>query len=230
MKARAALLAFAILAPALLGGCAGAIRSVSGFYTKNDVTYDPGLIGRWKPVRPKPQKLKGNELQLEIPVTEEPMWGGSEADFEPAAGQPSSSESAGDGYNVSLRVPSSSHLTIEFKVHLFHLGDSQFLDEELDTVRSKGEGLNIQFFAIPTHLLEKVERRGNTLYLYPLSYDWFRRGFADNTLSFPHSKDDNGALFLVADTASLQEFVVKHADDRDVFGPEARLERKKSFW
>jgi len=230
MKARAALLAFAILAPALLGGCAAAIRSVSGFYTKNDVTYDPGLIGRWKPVRPKPQKLNGNEYQLEIPVTEEPMWEGSEVDFKPAAGRPSSSESASDGYNVSLHVPSSKHLTIEFKAHLFRLGNSQFLDEEFDTVRSKGEGLNIHYFAIPTHLLEKVERRGDTLYLYPLSYDWFRGGFVDNTLSFPHSKDVNGTFFLTGDTASLQEFVVKHADDRDVFGPEARLERKKSFW
>jgi hypothetical protein len=221
-------LTIGFLAPVLLGGCAGAIRSVHGFYTEKDVTYDPGLIGRWKPVRPEPKKVQGNKYELEIPESVEPLWEGSEVDFEPVAEQSSpTSKFASEGYKLTLHVPSSKHLTLEFKAHMFRLGDAQFLDEYFDTVRSKRQPLSIRIFAIPTHILEKIERRGDTVYLYPLSYEWFRKRFVSETLDFAHSEDEDGGLFLTGDTASLQEFVVKHTGDPEVFGPEAALQRRK---
>jgi primosomal protein N'' len=107
--------------------------------------------------------------------------------------------------------------TNEFDAHLFTLGNQKFLD---CLNRQRGA------YAIPTHLLLRINRLQPQLETQLLDYEWLAEQVHANPKIIPHTivagpagekNDGEGLLTLTADTAQLQKFVRKHLNNTNAW-------------
>ena len=104
----------------------------------------------------------------------------------------------------------------EFDARLFQLKGRLFLDA---CPRERPDN------SLPLHHLLKVTRSEPVLQLNMLSYDWLKKLIEKDSKAIRHivvpkklGEDGDGDLVLTADTAELQEFIIKHEKTEGAFG------------
>jgi hypothetical protein len=175
----------------LIASCV--VTAVHPFYTAQDLTFDPALLGRWAAMAEgKPAKETWTFEQIE-PQT----------------------------YRLITASPSE---TNSFDAHLFTLGKTRFLDC-YNRARPP--------YAIPTHVLLRVDQSRPQLILTPLNYEWLAKLVEQDSAAIRHTlippeagrTNDGGLLVLTADTAELQTFVRRHLGNTNAWSEPIALHK-----
>jgi hypothetical protein len=103
-----------------------------------------------------------------------------------------------------------------FIARLIKLGGVMYLDlYPKDSDRSVGSYLaNI----VPAHTLARVTIAGDSISIAMMDGDWLKQLSDRNQLDLAHERIADGDIVLTAPTSELQAFVVKHSDDKKLFG------------
>jgi len=111
-----------------------------------------------------------------------------------------------------------------YQFHLLQLGDARYLD----IVPLEDESM-IQH--IPAHSLHRIRIGATTIDIEPLNIDYFdalikagKIGFAQH-VAVPTQQGVDNKIILTASTAELQEFLLKHAGEKDLFGEKQQYKR-----
>lgn len=113
------------------------------------------------------------------------------------------------------------------EAHLFRLKDYQFLDL-LTTNRAD--------YQMPVHMISKVTHHDSNLTLQFLDYGWLANLIETNPAAVRHviipqtpgDTNNGNMIYLTAETKELQKFLLKHADDTNVFGSGSEVDLKRA--
>jgi hypothetical protein len=125
-------------------------------------------------------------------------------------------------YQLSYSNDSS---TSVMQARMFKLGGQTFLD--LFSAETK----DIQPPPIPAHFLLRADVDASTVGLTPLNYEWLVQWLEKNPKDLRHhiirtgENPDDIRLVLTADTAELQQFIVKHLKTEDAWKEPLQLRR-----
>jgi len=125
------------------------------------------------------------------------------------------------GYRVTSL---SKDTTNALQGQLFKLQGEKFLD--LSAAQGKED---IQPEPVPSHLLVRITLASPTLKMAFLNYDWLGKLVAENPKAIRHifvktgDKPEDRRLILTADTAELQQFVIKHLKTEDAWNEGSEL-------
>ena len=119
--------------------------------------------------------------------------------------------------------------TAEFDVRLVRLGDYRFLDLVVTNADEKHFRLNgfAAFSLIPGHLVLLVHEIEPKLKISAMNPDWLREWLEKNSKSIEHRKFGEDRYVILASTADLQKFVLRHASEEGLFGGPHELERMR---
>ncbi len=148
-----------------------------------------------------------------------PFYSEKDVAFEPAlvgnwkkADQPDEhwkfERAGGNGYRITSE---SGDKTNVFQGHVFKLQGQTFLD-----LTTTGWKEDIQPEPVPSHFLARIVQLTPTVKLSAMTYDWLKALLAKEPKALRHivietgEKPDDRRLVLTADTADLQQFVVRH--------------------
>ena len=197
----------------ILGGCFTV--SLQPLYTEDDIIFEEKLLGKWC------QQDDPNEPCL--------IW-----KFEKA--------NINDPNSITEPSPKTYQLTVmsedpndtakgSFDAVLLKLDNKLFLDlhpnklpcQTTDTDSCQWE-FNIPFF-VPVHSFAKVFITGDILELRFLSSYDLKKFLKENPKAINHHIVDD-EIVLTEQTLALQQFVIKHADNNDLFSLDFELPRK----
>jgi len=117
-------------------------------------------------------------------------------------------QASGLGYRITSE---SGGKTAVYQGHAFKLQGQTFLD--LTTTQWKED---IQPEPVPSHFLARIVQLTPTVKLSALNYDWLKELLARDPKAVRHivvqtgEKSEDRRIVLTADTAELQQFVLKH--------------------
>src|SRR5262249_17385180 len=112
----------------------------------------------------------------------------------------------------------------EFEAHLFKLKQDYFLDIIATEIGTNVADLTTASL-IPGHLLLRVPQIEPELKLAGFDFDWLDKYLKEHPKALAHHRDDD-RFFLTAETADLQNFVLKHLVEGELFGKSGVLIRK----
>jgi hypothetical protein len=190
------------LLAALLGGCVP-VMSLHPLFNEKDVTFNKKLLGTW--------------VQKEEPNKAEAIWDFKQADVNENAYRLTFSDE--EGKKGSLIA------------HLVKLKDKLFLDvcpvpwEQQDA--NKIEWPYNTLFLIPAHTFIKIDSIDPNLVMRLTDDEKINKLFEQDPNAVEHTSIEN-KFVLTASTQNLQAFVLKHADDSQVFAEPMVLSRKKA--
>jgi hypothetical protein len=116
--------------------------------------------------------------------------------------------------------------TSNIQAHLFKIGAQTFLDFLGQDIRD-----DVQPPPIPAHMLLRVDQLSPSVKLTPLDYEWLTKWLDRNPKDLRHhiirtgDNPDDTRLVLTADTAELQQFIVKHLKTEDAWKDGVELNR-----
>ena len=114
-----------------------------------------------------------------------------------------------------------------FVVHLFKIGDVQYLD----FFPEEAEGPTNDFYELHklgVHTLMRTQRNGDTLEMAPFDLDWFENFLEAHPEELQHVETGNGGVVLTGPTSELQAFLTAHQDDEGAFDTPAVWQRQGS--
>jgi hypothetical protein len=129
---------------------------------------------------------------------------------------------SGNGYRITSE---SGGKTTVLRGHVFKLHGQTFLD--LCTTNWKED---IQPEPVPSHILAHIVQLTPTLKMSDLNYDWLKELLARNPKAVRHiviqtgEKPEDRRIVLTADTAGLQQFVLKHLNTEAAWDTGAELQ------
>jgi hypothetical protein len=176
---------------------AGCIPSLHPLYTPKDVIYDPKLIGAWT----EPNSSDWGTWEFRV------------------ATEPNS---------YTMIFTDKDKKIGSFKVHLLKLDKTLFLDI------FPGNDSNLQqlnslyaMHLLPAHTFMKIDQIEPTLKMRFMDAKNFAKRLEKEPKLLKHEiLEDSGAeIVLTASTKELQEFMRKHANDKDVFGEPSNMKR-----
>jgi len=166
-----------------------------------------------------------------------PLYTDKDARFDPAlvgewaeAGSNDESwtftKSGDNAYDLVIREKEKSG---PFDAHLLRLGARQFIDITPDPSGLNDANLIDAYKAalIPGHMFAKVVQLSPALKIAFLDPKWIKDYLHDHPAEVAHYLDRHGEVMLTAPTRELQAFVTKHADDKNAFGGESDMRKKK---
>lgn len=115
---------------------------------------------------------------------------------------------SGNGYHITSE---SEGKTTVFRGHVFKLHGQTFID-----LTTAGWKEDIQPEPVPSHFLARIVQLTPTVKLLPMNYDWLKDLLAKDPKAIRHlvirtgEQPEDRRIVLTADTAELQQFVVKH--------------------
>ena len=174
---------------------AGCVPSLHPLYTPKDVVYDPKLIGAWS--------------------------------------DPNSSDSgtwefrASEPNSYTMVYTDKDKKTGSFSVHLVKLDGTLFLDVFPNDPNLPQNGF-YQMHLLPAHTFMKVDQIEPNLKLRLMDVDKFTKRLEKYPALLKHEILEQGSdkrVVLTASTKELQEFMRKHAGDKDVFGEPSNMKR-----
>lgn len=112
------------------------------------------------------------------------------------------------------------------QVHLVRLGDSMFLDLFPDPPQDCLEPYALSLVGV--HLFMRVWLEGDELRLAHLNSDWLDEQIEQGAIVIKHESVDEDALLLTAATKDLQQLLIKHADNPEMFEDPVLLHRRAS--
>lgn len=192
------------LLAAILGGCVP-VLSLHPLYNEPDTIYDQKLIGNWV------DEANGITMFFSRP------------------------EGEGKKYHLAytqINEDTKKPMKGIFVARMVKLGDKLFLDvfpEELpngqiDDPNNYKWYVNA-FFLVPGHTFAAVDTIEPQLKLRITNIDKMKEFLEKNPAAVKH-ENVSDTVVLTANTAELQKFVVKYADNKEVFGKEMTLKRK----
>jgi hypothetical protein len=174
---------------------AGCVPSLHPLYTPKDVVYDPTLVGVWADQN-SPDSGK---------------W-----EFRPA--EPNS---------YTMIYTDKEKKAGSFTLHLLKIDGMLFLDVFPNDPHLPQNGY-YQLHLLPVHTFMKVDQIEPALKLRLMDVDKFTKRLEKNPALLKHEILQQGSdkkVVLTASTKELQEFMRKHAGDKDVFGEPSNLKR-----
>lgn len=86
-----------------------------------------------------------------------------------------------------------------------------------------------KFHYVPAHTFMRVWKIGDELQLSMLDYDWLEKLLKEDPTAIQHSRTgaDGDGLVITAPTEELQKFFIKHANNKEAFSSDSKLERVK---
>lgn len=105
----------------------------------------------------------------------------------------------------------------KFKARLFKLKEHSFLDlipSECEFAEDQAD--LVAFSVFPGHLLLRVHLSESELKVAGVDYDWLSKHLEKNPTALAHHQEDD-RLILTASTADLQQFVLKHLGEDELF-------------
>jgi hypothetical protein len=112
----------------------------------------------------------------------------------------------------------------EFEAHLFKLKQDYFLDITASEIGTNVADL-IKASLISGHLLLRISQFEPELKLAMTDVDWLDKYLKEHPKALAHHRDDD-RIFLTAETADLQSFVMKHLGEDELFGKPGEMVRK----
>ena len=112
----------------------------------------------------------------------------------------------------------------EFEAHLFKLKQDYFLDIIATEIGTNVADL-VKASIIPGHLLLRVSQLEPELKIAMTDVDWLDKHLKEHPKALAHHRDDD-RIFLTAETADLQSFVLKHLGEDELFGKPGEMVRK----
>lgn len=115
--------------------------------------------------------------------------------------------------------------TGKLEARLLRLGKHTFLDttvSDLPEVKCAYPKCHL----LPVHLFTKITIEGDVLRYATLDFGWIKNGIEKKKLTLRHEAMKD-MTFLTASTKELQEFVLAHADEKEVFQEPRTLRRQK---
>jgi hypothetical protein len=115
------------------------------------------------------------------------------------------------------------------KAHFFKLGENSFLD-----MFSAQEIPDVQPPPIPSHFLLRVFQVKPAPRMAALNYDWLQNLLAKDPAALRHyvitneNNADDTRLVLTAETADLQQFILKHLKTEGAWKDDFELKRDSS--
>ncbi len=132
-------------------------------------------------------------------------------------------ESAGgNGYRITS---ASGGQTTVLQGHVFKANGHAFLD-----VTTGGWKEDIQPEPVPSHLVAKVVQFTPTVKLAGMNYDWLKELVTKDPTAIRHlvlrngEEPENRRIVLTADTAELQQFVLKHLETEGAWEESTELQ------
>lgn len=133
---------------------------------------------------------------------------------------------AGSEKSYKLTVIEDGDKTGEFSAHLFILKQTQFLDiVPTDCKYATNSSSLVEASMFPGHLLFKVVTIEPELKLATSDYDWLEKFLEKNPNALAHHLEDKRIL-LTASTSDLQQFILAHQGENELFKEPGVLERK----
>jgi len=132
---------------------------------------------------------------------------------------------ADDGKSYNILATDDDGDPSKLEARLMRLGNDLFLDTTIKEV-DDWKGNFAKFHLLPIHLLTKITLEGDTLRYATLDFSWAKELRKQKKLSIRHEVQDDMTV-LTAPTKELQEFVRKHAAEKDAFQSPTELKRKK---
>src|SRR5262249_54070768 len=130
----------------------------------------------------------------------------------------------GKGKAYKLTVTEKEGKQGEFEAHLFKLKQDYFLDIIATEIGGNVADLTTASL-IPGHLLLRVPQIGPELKLAMVDFDWLDKHLKEHPKALAHHRD-NDRIFLTAETADLQSFVLKHLGEDELFAKGGEMVRK----
>jgi hypothetical protein len=112
----------------------------------------------------------------------------------------------------------------EFEAHLFKLKQEYFLDIFATEIGTNVADL-VKMSLIPGHLLLRISQFDPELKLAMTDVDWLDKYLKEHPKALAHHRDED-RIFLTAETADLQSFVLKHLGEDELFGKPGEMIRK----
>jgi hypothetical protein len=172
-----------------LTGC-GDLMSLYPLYSKDVLTTDDSLIGRWE------EHDKGSDAKKD---KQECCWVFAKSD---------------DGY--ALTIPNGEHNQIWLsKAHLVRLGGTLFMDVEPRTPDYK-RPTEVSFPSMDLHMIFRIWIEKDTVRMAMLDMDGLKAAQVSGKTQLPliNHKDD---ILLTGTTEQLQAFFTEHANDDGLF-------------
>jgi hypothetical protein len=182
----------------LLGlALAGCVPSWNPLYTEKDLTFDPAMLGAWRPGEAREDSreswvfTKNGENLYRLHQTDEK---GNKAEFE---------------------------------ARLVKLKEHRFLDLHLARIEEDDVKLNgwAAFSLVPAHLILKVEQTEPALKIAAMNPDWMETYLRQHPNAIAHRVLLDSNIVLTASTPDLQKFVLEHVNKDDFFGGPMELKR-----
>ncbi|MCU0782612.1 MAG: hypothetical protein MUF81_00915 [Verrucomicrobia bacterium] len=179
----------------LLSGC---IPSVNPFYTKEDIVFDPRLLGEWQTKEPsdEPQLWKfekGDDKAYKLTVTEKDSKRGE--------------------FNAHLFK-----LKQEFFLDLIP-SNCEYATNQADLVA---------FAMYPGHLLVRVSQLEPGLKLAFFDFEWLKKHLEANPKTLAHQVEQKDRILLTASTRDLKRFVLKHIGEGELFQKPGEMVRRSN--
>jgi hypothetical protein len=114
----------------------------------------------------------------------------------------------------------------EFDTHLFKLKEELFLDltpREVNFATNQSD--LVAMCLIEGHMLVRVPQLEPCLQLAFIDSDWLEKYLGENPKSLAHCKDQK-RLVLTAPTAELQDFVLRHLEEGELFQKPGEMVKK----
>ena len=204
-----------LLVLTIFGGCI--VSSVHPFYcSTDDIIFDQGLVGRWK--ADDDDEVWEFTLLKEKDATYTLYLVTINDDNEPV------------GVLLGALVEIDGRRFMDLTPYDFEYDSGSAKTENTSGTQSggfvlnsgengssKGPGLwfnNVLLF--PTHTALQIRRKGDTLGLALIEYDWITERVEKGTFELAHETEDDRVL-ITASPEELQAFVRRYADDETVF-------------
>ena len=185
---------------ALTIGTLSCVWSLQPLFEKNDLVFEPGLVGTWKTAD------NDNTWTFEkAQDSSEYVLVYQQAKFDPDGSSPDKKSVPGD--------------TVRFQARLGRLGGHLFLDlfpEEKGNPWTRNDLFN--WHLIRAHTICRVGLQKDELRLDWLDEDWLGEAFRSGKLTIAHARAEDGWV-VTAPTKELQQMVLKYAEDKDAFPP-----------
>jgi hypothetical protein len=130
----------------------------------------------------------------------------------------------GENKAYKLKVTENDGKQGEFEAHLFKLKQDYFLDIVATEIGTNVAGLTTASL-IPGHLLLRVPQFEPELKLAMIDFDWLDKYLKEHPKELAHHRDEE-RIFLTAETADLQSFVLKHLGEGELFSKGGEMIRK----
>ena len=176
----------------------GCVTSLQPLFTEKDLVFDPALIGIW-----------GDN--------EDMTWC-----FE------KQTKGAQDGDTAYRLVVTQKEVTSPMLAGLGKIGEHRFLClyPDLEEIKERKLGDLYQAALIPGYLIAKITQEGPTLEVALLNHSWVQKFVEKDPKAIRHEKVE-GRVILSAPTEELQQFLLKHADQKELWEEPTKLQRKQ---